>query len=395
MREKLSQGLLRGSLVLTLFTAVILSLVFGALVRPAGAGEERQRGTPAQQRIDPSGYMTQGKLEVDLGNYEAASEAFSSVAGDESAPDALRWEALVRLGLARLAVGDSQGGADAFNKVTGGYRDDREAIRFLISAVAGAGQGKMWLDLKPEFEELLRSADIAAVEELGMGVVGPKRVSLIEGEIELRAIFRSAHRFSADSGHYEVAAYEIDKLLGLDMVPPAVARIITDEHVLESPDGRWVLDHGQGPTGEQGSLQLWVEGVMPIQGLEARVGADWAHQQSRIAIFDNLIGNRDRNLGNILIAPGWGVVLIDHTRSFASETEVERPPEQFDRRLVEKLRELDREALQDRLGGLLSSEQIGSILARRDALLDHLDKLIAERGEARVMIGAPEPEPAA
>ena len=424
MREKRSQGL-RGSLVLTLLTAVVLFLGFVALARTSGATEERRGRGPAQQGSDPAALMTQGKLAVDLGDYEAASEAFSSVVGDESAPDALRWEALVRLGLARLAAGDFQGGADAFKNVTADYSDDPDAIRFLISAVASAGQGKIWLDLKPEFEELLRSADVASVEELGVGVVGLKRVFLTAGDIELSAVFRPATpgRSPADNGLYEVAAYEMDKLLGLDMVPPAVERIITDEHAFQTPeelteflataevvfapDGMsfvatdeqgslqlWAIDHPRAtrsspefpwPTGEQGSLQLWVEGVMPVQGLEARAPADWAHQRSRIATFDNLIDNRDRNLGNILIAPGWGVVLIDHTRCFGSDTELEGPPDQFDRRLVEKLRALDREVLQDRLGGLLSSEQIDGILGRRDALLDHVDKLIAELGVARVL----------
>jgi len=366
MREKLSHGLLQGSLAPAFFIAVVLAIAVVALAAPGSATEERRGRTPAQQGGDPAALMTRAKLGVDLGDYQAAADAFSTIAGDESAPHALRWEALVRLGLARLAAGDSQGGADAFQQVTADYSDDPDAIRFLLSAAAGAGQGKIWLGLKPQFEELLRLADIVKVEELVMGVVGPKRVYLTEGEIELSAIFRPAspRRSPADNALYEVAAYEIDKLLSLDMVPPVVERGLS--------------------ISDPGSLQLWVEGIIPYQGLEGPP-ADWAHQSSRIATFDNLIGNRDRNLGNILIAPGWGAVLIDHRDCFASDAEIQSPPDQFDRHLVEKLRTLDREVLQGRLDGVLSNEQIDSIIGRRDALLDHLERLIVERGEERVL----------
>lgn len=399
MREKLSRRLLGGSPSNTLFTSVMLSLAFVAMAWPGGATGERQGRTPAQQGLDPAALMTRGKLEVDLGDYAAASETFSSVAGDESAPDALRWEALARLGLARLAAGDPQGGADAFKEVTRNYSDDPDAIRFLISAVASDGQGKVWLDLKPQFEELLRSADVASVEEIGMGVRGLKRVYLAEGEIELSGFFRPASlpNSPAVEGLYEVAAYEMDKLLGLDMVPPAVERMIstdveaqiwTDaaEGSASSSTGARLSDAHMS-IGERGSLQLWVEGVMQYQGLEAQASTTpgWGHELSRIKTFDNLIGNRDRNLGNILIAPDWGAVLIDHTRSFGNDTELERPPDQFDRRLVGQLRTLDRQTLQGHLESLLSNEQIDSLLDRRDALLDHLDKLIAERGEAQVL----------
>jgi hypothetical protein len=53
--------------------------------------------------------------------------------------------------------------------------------------------------------------------------------------------------------------------------------------------------------------------------------------------------------------------------------------------LLGELRALNRESLADRLNGLLTDEQISGILARRDALLLHLDGLIADRGEAEVL----------
>ncbi len=69
-------------------------------------------------------------------------------------------------------------------------------------------------------------------------------------------------------------------------------------------------------------------------------------------------------------------------------------PVQFDRKLAEKLKGLNRERLDAQLGSvefedgsmkLLSGGQIKAVLKRRDALLAHLQKLIEERGEAMVL----------
>ena len=354
-----------------IWTFLTVALLWFAVAAPAAAGgvpEDHPRQAVTQDRQDLLALMTRGKLEAELGNYRTASEAFSSIANDETAPSALRWEALIRLGVALSAAGDFRESADAFKKVMAEYSDDPEAIRFLIRARQGTVPGKTWLDLEPHYEDLLRSAEVVSVEELAMGFRGPERVYLAHDGVELSAIFRSdtPRLGPADVAAHEIAAYEMDKILGLGMVPPAVERAINDD---------------------RGSLQLWVEGSVVFVEVERKTPSwpDRAHQLSRISMFDNLIGNRDRNGTNILIDPAWQVALVDHTRSFTRGTQLERLPDQFDRRLVEKLRTLDRELLTGRLKGLLSGDQIGGILVRRDALLDHVDRLIADRGEAQVL----------
>lgn len=97
-------------------------------------------------------------------------------------------------------------------------------------------------------------------------------------------------------------------------------------------------------------------------------------------MFDLLIHNADRNAGNIL---------IDHSRAFVSSTDrVEdkgKFPVAFDRKLVEKLKTLEVEDLKSRFGDLLLGDQIDALIKRRDAILEHLDELIKERGEAAVL----------
>jgi hypothetical protein len=90
---------------------------------------------------DAASRLTQGKLEADLGNREAASAAFAEVAKDESASAALRSEALVRLGLERRKARDARGAVQAFDLAWQRHGQDKDARRFLVHAVGGALPG--------------------------------------------------------------------------------------------------------------------------------------------------------------------------------------------------------------------------------------------------------------
>ncbi|HET9220042.1 MAG TPA: hypothetical protein VFR18_23890, partial [Terriglobia bacterium] len=83
--------------------------------------------------------------------------------------------------------------------------------------------------------------------------------------------------------------------------------------------------------------------------------------------------------------PDWEIVLVDHSLGFSSDTELRNPPSQFDRRLLNRLRAFREDELQIRLNGILGREDIRNMLKRRDALLAHFAKLVAEKGEAAVL----------
>ena len=78
--------------------------------------------------------MTRGKLQLDLGNYQAAQDDFAAIAEAQAAPAPLRGEALVRLGLARRGLGDDAGSVAAFQKVIAQHHDDREVLWLLVQA---------------------------------------------------------------------------------------------------------------------------------------------------------------------------------------------------------------------------------------------------------------------
>ncbi|MFI4944216.1 MAG: hypothetical protein ACHP85_13180 [Burkholderiales bacterium] len=111
----------------------------------------------AAQATDPGDRMAQGKLQADLGHMSEAAAAFDAVAQDPRASDAQRWEALVRLGVARRATGDDAGSVAVFQKVMADFADDPEAVRFLVLSVGGALPGRdrwdaIWRDVRIEVE---------------------------------------------------------------------------------------------------------------------------------------------------------------------------------------------------------------------------------------------------
>lgn len=216
------------------------------------------------------------------------------------------------------------------------------------------------------------SAQVQALEDVGEGVTNPTKVTLSNDGVVFYAIYkplkRGRHKGFWESYQAEVAAYTLDKLLGLDMVPPTVVRRVKSD---------------------LGSLQLWVEGCDTYNRLEPNVPqtTQFSHQISKMKMFDNLISNEDRNGGNFLLDEAWNVILIDHSRAFLDRKNIMKEsklPVQYDRDVVEQLKSLSQEQLELELEDLLGGGQIRSILVRRDKILEHLEQLVAERGEARV-----------
>ena len=87
---------------------------------------------------EPADALARGKLESDLGHPAVAAEAFASVVRSELATAPQRWEALVRLGVARRDAGDAVGSVSAFEDAFRRYGKDPEALRFLLLALGRA-----------------------------------------------------------------------------------------------------------------------------------------------------------------------------------------------------------------------------------------------------------------
>ncbi len=231
---------------------------------------------------------------------------------------------------------------------------------------------ELWKRSDEEIEDLLRNGQIVSNEEIGTGITKPRRLRLRQGDFEDYAVFKyedtdpgleTRTRFQrrhndADRYQYDPAAYRLDRMIDLQMVPVSVIRTVDGQ---EGTVGAWIPNAiNERDRGEQ---------EVPFQSHCAK------DEQYRLRfIFDVLIYNEDRNLTNIMwTKKDFMLRFIDHSLAFRS---TERRPKQY--RKIElrvsdltarKLAELDEATLKAELGEWLHPRQIEAIIGRRDLIL--------------------------
>lgn len=108
----------------------------------------------------------------------------------------------------------------------------------------------------------------------------------------------------------------------------------------------------------------------------------------KVRVFTELIYDIDRNNpGNILIGNKWELYMVDFSRSFRLYHDIRNPDNlvRCSRELLEKIRALDYETLKADAGDYLTDSEIEGVMKRRDKIVAHFKKLIAEKGEAPVL----------
>jgi hypothetical protein len=239
-------------------------------------------------------------------------------------------------------------------------------------AAPAALGAKVWIGRYAEFEEYLRTAPIERITSIPIGVTKPKRAFFTPGGLAASAAVKhlpmGVRAGFWESHKSEIAAYELDRLLGLDMVPPTVERRVE---------------------GELGAVTLWVEGCKMIKDVDQKAcprPVEWAKQVCRQRVFDNLTANIDDNAGNMLIDGEWNIILIDHTRCFAvDKMPFEKEMTRIDKEMFARLKALDEAGIMKQVRPwVLSDGQARAILKRRDKIVAIFEKLAKERGEAAV-----------
>jgi len=208
-----------------------------------------------------------------------------------------------------------------------------------------------------DVEEFLRSAQVVWKEEVGSGSANPMQIGLADDGRRAKAVFKAIDEDGRRYVH-EVAAYKLDRLLGLGLVPTTVVRSID---------------------GTVGSVQLWVENAINenarlARNMEPDDPTVFSSSLDTAKVFDLVIFNIDRNSSNVLITPAdWQIHLIDNERAFAAKSpaaaHLKDARSRLDRSFEQRLVTLDRDAVRAELEGLLSADEIAALLARVDLLL--------------------------
>jgi hypothetical protein len=245
---------------------------------------------------------------------------------------------------------------------------------------------------RPFWEDFLKTAEIVRSEEIGEGVTKPLRLYLKKGDVEAKAAWKNPSGLQGgflEGWQYEIAAYELDKLIGLNMVPPAVEREFK---------------------GKPGALVYWAKSEYSLlQVVEQNIPIPkeaFEHTENMkylVRAWDSLVANDDRTQQNLLYTKDWRVIAFDHSRSFRSTKEYtdnlmngrngikktsDGKPFLF-RRLprwfVENVKKLDHKSIKEAVGPYLTEKEIDAVIKRKDILLAEIDLMIKENGEAKVL----------
>ena len=254
------------------------------------------------------------------------------------------------------------------------------SILFLLATALGA-QVKSQVIQGEEIENFLQKAEFAAVKTLDVGITAPKKVTLVLDGQTRHGVFKTIDEYKdlmkyddgrremnfQDSWKSEIAAYEIDKIIGLGMIPATVERT---------------------HKGVKGSLQFWVESMMSEEEhLRTKAVSPnpslFNEHMYKTRLFDNMVYNTDRNLRNLLITKDWELILIDHSRAFRPQTMLKSPRdlERFSRSLLDGISKLTLANLTEKTGKYLPKPQIEGLLKRRDQILSLAKKTAVEKGE--------------
>ena len=256
-----------------------------------------------------------------------------------------------------------------------------------MTARAHDGFGQ-WTD--DQKEEFLRTAEVASLERLKIGVTRSQRATLSSQAVTHDAHFQSIDEFKpvfqgvngsepnfTDSYKYNIAAYRLDRMIGLNLVPVSIERKIR---------------------GTTGALTWWIDNVKMMElerykkGITPPNQEDWNDQMYNIRVFNELVYNIDPNLGNVLITNDWLPRPVDFTRAFRRYRQLRAPKNlaRVDARVYEGLKRLTQPLLEAELGDYLPPGAIRGLLGRRDRILHEFDLKIAELGEAAVVCKRPE-----
>jgi hypothetical protein len=218
----------------------------------------------------------------------------------------------------------------------------------------------------------LKTAKVIRSKSAPAGITGTLRLTLSDGTLTHDASFQSIDESKVsfqsnlgtemnfrDTWKFNLAAYQLDQILGLNMVPVTVERSYI---------------------GKTGSFTWWVDDVLMTETerfkkkIQPPNAESWSQQMQIVRVFDQLIFNTDRNLGNLVIDKKWQIWMIDHSRAFRIRYELPEPKNltRCDGVLLEQMKKLDAASLSSLSKYVNKMETQG--LKRRDKIVEFFEK---------------------
>ena len=257
-----------------------------------------------------------------------------------------------------------------------------------LRVVTQRAQGNPQPLTKEQMRIFLQHASVTHSQQSAKGITRPWRLTLSDGTLTHDASFQAIDEHMAqrrldtsrrgelnfvDSYHYNIAAYALAERLGLDtMMPMSVER-------------RW--------QGTIGAITWLVDDVMMDEEARQKGAVQppdldrWNKQMYRMHVFTQLVYDTDHNLRNVLITRDWTLWMTDFTRAFRAWPDLQSTKNlgRCDQALLERLRTLQKADVEARTERHLSPSEIRALMLRRDKIVAHFDKLIAEQGESAVL----------
>jgi hypothetical protein len=207
-------------------------------------------------------------------------------------------------------------------------------------------------------EQILATGDVVAssTDDAGRSIV-----TLRSGDVSMRAIFTEGPR--GKRPNTEIAAYRLDRLLRLDMVPATVVREID---------------------GKQGTLQFLPESTLSeaarsVSGRGGSARCPLPRQWNSAYIFDALVYNEGRLPTTMVYdMADWQLMLMGHPKTFG--TKGNRPPYlatvplEITGSWLEALSSLSDDVLTENFADILDKRRIAALGKRRDMLINEANQ---------------------
>ncbi len=158
----------------------------------------------------------------------------------------------------------------------------------------------------------------------------------------------------------ELAAYRLDRMLGLNMVPVTVLREIA----------------GQPGTLQHIPAATITERERVIDGKGSRASCSTGKQRGAMYVYDALINNSARTPASMLYNPdNWQLMLIDHKDAFAAKKDWPNYLRNIRFTIGDQWRNallgIDDGKLRKELGDVLDKKRLAALASRRDALIKY------------------------